>query len=333
MSKKINDIDYLFVTSFLRARETKLLNRERAERMLDAKTFEDMAKILEECGYGDMSGMTAVTLEKRLSEHRAEVMHELALVSPDDALVNVFRAKYDYHNAKVLIKAEASGNNGETLFSEAGRITPQRLTEAFTQNDFRMLPAALSSAITQAKETLARTGDPQLADFILDKAYFQEFMALAADTGSQFLMDYGKLLIDSANLRSAVRSARMNKDGAFMKQVLCEGGNISPARLISAVMAKSPLSALYTGSPLYEAATEAEAAIAGGRLTDFEKTCDNALVSFVSSAKLSGFGERILVAYIHALENEISAVRIIITGRISKLPPDVIRERLRDFYV
>lgn len=333
MSKKINDIDYLFITSFLRAREAKLLNRERAERMLDAKTFDEAAKVLEECGYGDMSGITASGLETKLSGHRAEIMHELSFLAPDSDLVNAFRAKYDYHNAKVLIKAEASGNNGEKLMSDAGRITPQRITESFIQNEFRMLPSILSSAITEAKDTLARTGDPQLADFVLDKAYYKEFMIMAKESGSDYLVEYGKLLIDSANLRSAVRSARMNKDAAFMKLVLCEDGNVSPNRLISAVMAKTPLSTLYNGSSLYTAASEAENAMAGGRLTEFEKICDNALMAYVSSAKLSGFGERILVAYMHALENEISAVRIIMTGRLADLAPDVIRERLRDFYV
>ena len=41
------------------ARAPKLLTNEKAERMLDAPTFEDAAKLLTDCGYPDMSQMNA----------------------------------------------------------------------------------------------------------------------------------------------------------------------------------------------------------------------------------------------------------------------------------
>ena len=50
---------YLCVSAMLRAREPKLLNDEKAARMLDAASFEDAAKILTDCGYPDMSRSTA----------------------------------------------------------------------------------------------------------------------------------------------------------------------------------------------------------------------------------------------------------------------------------
>ena len=41
---------YLCISAMLRAREPKLLSREKAERMLDAATYEDAAKLLTGCG-------------------------------------------------------------------------------------------------------------------------------------------------------------------------------------------------------------------------------------------------------------------------------------------
>ena len=35
-----------------------------------------------------------------------------------------------------------------------------------------MLPETLANAMEEATATLARTANPQLADFVLDKAYF-----------------------------------------------------------------------------------------------------------------------------------------------------------------
>ena len=68
---------YLCISAMLRAREPKLLSREKAERMLDAATFEDAAKLLTDCGYEDLSQMDASQIEESLEKHRAQIFDEL----------------------------------------------------------------------------------------------------------------------------------------------------------------------------------------------------------------------------------------------------------------
>ena len=53
---------------------------------------------------------------------------------------------------------------------------------------------------------------------------------------------------------------------------------------------------------------------------------------YLGEAKLVGYGEEPAVAYLAAVENEITAVRMILTGRLAGIAPNVIRERLRDLY-
>ena len=115
---------YLYISAMLRARETRMLSRDKAERMLDAASFEDAAKILADCGYEDMSSMNAKQVESALSAHRDKVFGELASCVPDKAIVDIFRVKYDYHNAKVLIKAEAVGSDETGSF--AGGLVMRR---------------------------------------------------------------------------------------------------------------------------------------------------------------------------------------------------------------
>lgn len=333
MSKKIKDTDYLYITAYIRARESSLLSGERIDRMLEAKTTEDAAKVLEECGYDDMANISQAKLEKKLSDHRDGIMRDLTFIAPSEDIVDVFRVKYDYHNAKVLIKAEASASDGSALLSAAGRISPEVLSDAYVRDDLKMLPTVLGDAMREAKDTLARTDDPRLADFVLDRAYYKEFSKLAVESGSEFFVGYGRLAVDSANLRTTVRAARLNKDSAFLRNVLSEGGNVGRERLMTAFSSSLPLASIYAGTPLYEAAQTGDEAIAGDRLTRFEKLCDDALTQYLSSAKFSGFSERVLIAYICAIETEISTVRIIMTGRLAGLSSEVIRERLRDPYV
>ena len=67
-------------------------------------------------------------------------------------------------------------------------------------------------------------------------------------------------------------------------------------------------------------------------LTAFELLCDNALMDYIRAAKLRSFGAAHVTAYLAAMENETTAARMILTGRLAGLQPAVIRERLRETY-
>ena len=100
---KQKETDYLFIATRLRSLENRLLTRERMERMLEARTNEDAAKVLSECGYQGLEPLTAQALEHSLAAARQETFSELAAMAPNPQIVDVFRMKYDYHNAKACL--------------------------------------------------------------------------------------------------------------------------------------------------------------------------------------------------------------------------------------
>lgn len=315
----------------LRAREPRLLSGERAGRMLDAASYEEAAKLLTDCGYPDMSRSTTAEVEEILAGRRRELFDELGRLSPDRELVDVFKLKYDYHNAKAVIKAEAVGSDPGRLLSDAGRLPGEQLLELYNEERFTLLPPALGKAMAEAKAVLARTANPQLSDFVLDRAYFGELRALAEKLGSDFLRGYAEILTDSANLKSAVRTLRMGKNQDFLAEVLVEGGSVSVQR-ITAAGDRESLAALYAHTPLEKAARLGAEALSGGGMTAFERACDNAVNSYLGAAKLVSYGPEAVIAYLAAAEGEIQAVRMILTGRLAGVKPQVIRERLRDLY-
>ena len=323
--------EYLYISAMLRARENKMLTRDKAERMLDAGSFEEAAKLLSDCGYEDMSQMSAKDVEDVLSRRRASVFTELAALAPNKMIVDLFRVKYDYHNAKAVIKAEAMNTDPLPLMSGAGRIKPEELLAAYTEEHFGEIPGLLGDAMAEAKSVLARSANPQLADFVLDKAYFDELTGITEELGSSYLKGYVAIMADSTNLRSAVRTLRMGKDVDFLRTALVAGGNVSVERIISAASGDS-LAALFAGTELAEAASLGSAAAEGGTLTAFELACDNAVMAYVANAKLAAYGEEPVIAYMAAVESEITTVRMILTGRLAGIEPQTIRERLRDMY-
>ena len=73
--------------------------------------------------------------------------------------------------------------------------------------------------------------------------------------------------------------------------------------------------------------------VQGGALTEFEKLCDDAVGDYLAGAQFIPFGEAPLVGYLAARETEYTNLRILLMGRTTGLPADVIRARLRESYV
>ena len=332
MAKKVKDTDYLFISTYLHSRERDLLTAARMERMIEAPSAEEAAKVLAEIGYGEFNPSSERELSAVLAAEQEKLFEDLYRFVPDKAVVDVFKVKYDYHNLKTLLKARAMGIDGGRLLLDAGRVSAQEMNRAVTEGDYGALPELLRTAAEEAGEVLASTGDPQLSDFVLDRAYYAEMLSAARATGSGFLVEYVQGTIDAANLRSAVRTLRMKKGADLLKKVLVEGGAIRPESVQAAALAGS-LEELYRPTPLRAAAELGTAAAQGGSLTAFEKACDDAVTAVAARAKSVPFGVEAVISYLAAKEIEFTAVRVIMSSRLAGIEGDTIRERLREAYV
>ncbi len=326
------DVDYLFISARVRALEMRLLNREQMEQMIEAHTNEDAMRILQDHGYPEEDEVNVNTVNDMLAAVREDTLKDFQMFAPDPRFIDVFKCKYDYHNAKVLLKSEIMETSPDRLLIPSGRVAPEVLEEAVRTQEVRILPHILGLSLSEARETLATTKDPQKGDFVLDKAYFADALELALSTGSTFLTGYVRTLIDAANIKTIVRMQRMGKGLDAMESVLFEGGNADKGRIYSMMSSGAELEEIFSVSTMKLAAESGSAAARGAGLTDFEKQVDNAVNAYITNAKYQGFGDAPMVGYLAAREAEFTAVRIIMTGRLAGLPAEVIRERLRDAY-
>ncbi len=332
--KKTKDTDYLFISAYLRSRERNLLTEARMERMIDAGSASEAVKVLQEIGYGEFSPESDRELGAALSQEREALFQDLYRYVPDRSVVDVFRVKYDYHNLKAMLKAQATKNDGKRLLIDAGRVPAETMAKAVEEGAWDVLPDALRAAAKEAYEVLSATGDPQRADFILDRAYFEEMLAAAQATGSELLVDYVRASIDSANLRSAVRTMRMKRGSGELlrKVVFFEGGSVPAVDVLSSALGGN-VEGLFRSSHMRHAAQLGAEAAQGGDLTKFEKACDDAVTAVAAQAKGVPFGVEAVIGYLVAKEIEFTAVRVILSGHMAGIGADTIRERLREAYV
>ena len=333
--KTKKDLEYLTLSARVHAMETRLLTPERMERMIEARELEEAARVLSECGYGEMSEMSTHALEQMLTQAQGDLFRDIGGSFKDTTIIDVFRSKYDYHNAKVLVKGEALDTPPEQvdlMLLKSGRYQPAQLLQSFQRDDLRGCSEIFRRGINRAREVLGSTGDPQLADFILDKTHFEELTRLAKDSGSRFLEDFVAVRIDAANLRSAVRASRLNKGQEFLRQVIMPGGTVSDRMIIAA--RGDELGSVFRTGPLAEAAAlGAELSAPGsGALTEFERMCDDAVMAYLETGRRIAFGEEPIIGFLYAREAELTAVRTIMSGKMSGIDGDTIRQRLRRTY-
>lgn len=331
---RIKDEDYAYATALIRAKEIKLMNQSRIERLLDTADPSDAIKLLLESGYGsdhlDYSKDGLGNVEMILSTEYIKAYNMLAEAIPEPKVLELFLYQYDYLNAKLILKAEFVGVNVKNSLSLLGTIKPDKLYKFVTERNFSELPEILGKAITDSLDSFHQTGDPQDIDFILDKAGYESMMEAAKKTEDPYLVDFVKKIIDVANIRIFIRAKLITKPG-IIDRALVPGGSIPNNTFVDPANKSINQFFELLESAGYAKISEklAKAVTETNGISEAEKILDDSIIAHLRESKYITMGIQPVIAYLFFKETEIKNARLIITGKINKIPQETIKERLR----
>jgi V/A-type H+-transporting ATPase subunit C len=334
---KIKESDYLHSASRVKSIEKHMLTRERAEKMIDAKTMEDAIRVLDDCYYGYLNEITDFeNYDNLLIEEHKKTYDFIKSIAPDPEHFNIFLYPYDYHNLKVLMKNEYLNKDETDILVDTVTIDLNVLRHSLKERKFSELTENMGKALNEIIEDFPKTKDPQLIDIVLDRYCFDEMLKAAEKTGNKFITDYVKMQIDSINIKTYVRLKKMNKSWDFFSKVFLHGGTIHEHIFIrnydEPFEKFGELLLAYGFKDVFLEGTEALTET--GKYTKLEKLLDNKLMQHVKSAKyVPPYGIETLAGYLIAKDNEIKIARIILAGKTAGISPELIRERVRETYV
>ena len=332
---KIKDTDYLFSTARVRSVEKNMLTRERAEKMIDAKTTEDALRVLDDCNYGNNDVINVDDYEILLTEEHKKTYDFITSIAPELDYFKMFLYPYDYHNLKVIMKSEYLGIDASNTLINTGSIDVKILKYSVKERDFLALTENMGNALKEIIEDFPKTNDPQIIDIILDKYCYEEMLKSAENTNNQFIIDYVRMQIDAINIKSYVRLKKMNKSWDFFTKIFLDGGKIYEQIFIKNFddpfdkFAENLLA--FDFKEVFIEGTEA--LMETKMFTVLEKLLDNKIIEHVKYAKYVPFGIEPLVGYLIGKDNEIKIARIILAGKTAGISPELIKERLRETYV
>jgi V/A-type H+-transporting ATPase subunit C len=329
---------YEYGVARVRVLETRLLTRERIERMVDAESFEDALKVLSETSYAPLVAELSSPYEydELLSKEMKRVRDFIDEISPDPAITDLFFLKYDFHNLKVLLKHRyLSGQDDELPLAQMGTIPVEGLRKAVEDPDSGILPPFMADVVKDIDEICVLKVDPQRIDTMLDRAMYDHIFEVCRRKRNSFALRYFQMQVDLLNLRSLLRAKRLGQGFDFLKEMLIPHGSLTVSFYSRAI--EQPYEQLIKeveSTPYGKVVAEGvQDFLRTGTLTAFERLMDDYLLSYVKSVRYNPFGIEAIVGYLLAKENEIKLIRIIMVGKINDLPAEKIRERLRDVYV
>lgn len=328
-----------FTQSVVRTRvlEKRLLQRTIIERMIDAENIAVVFRILGETEYSNQLGKVdrPEDYDKVLSAELDRVYKLMKEVSPDKRVIDLLLLKYDYHNLKVMVKEHILDKDFSHMYVNRGTVDYQEIKSDLLAENIKDIQEEFSNALEEVLSDYEKTKDPQRIDLILDKYYFEHLYDLAKETEIDLFIEYVEDLIDFTNIRTLIRLKKQNKSNKFLEEVLLPNGNIDLETIVLSLTDNidniinkfknhSISPSLKQGLLDYDET---------GSLSHYEKYMDNHLMELNRSSFSVHFGPEPLFSYIVAKETEISILRIIMVSKINNIPPDSIRERLRDLYV
>lgn len=335
MSRRASRYAYGYAVGRVRALETRLIDRARLQRMVDAPDAAEAVRVLGETDYAmavaEMKDPGA--FEQVLARELDLVYGLLTELAPEDFIKLLFGYRYDFHNLKVLVKSEAMGEDHSDLLVDRGTVSPELLTALFSGGE--RLPDHLAGPLEAARAAFRASGDPQLIDTVLDGALYELLSREARRRGYKVIRRYVEASIDLANIRTFLRVRRLGKEAAFLEMALLGGGLIDRRRFLD--LYSQPLvvfASALADTPYGQIVAEGvKAAETGAQFTGLEKLADDFLLAIAKEARYIPLGPEPLFAYVLAKESEIRNIRIILAGKVNGVPAEIIRERLRDVYV
>lgn len=321
----------------IRVYETKLLDKSKLDRMIDAGSSEEALKVLQETEYGSLvaSIKRADEYEIILSEELNRSFNLMYEISPVKALVDLMSIKYDYQNIKVILKGIFLKEDLSHLIISVGSLDSSKLKELIENKDLSDLSPIIRDGINEALSTFETKKDPQIIDIILDKYMFKSLIHIKNEMKDTFIDKYVAILIDSTNLKTLLRVKKQNKDREFLESVIIEGGFIDKDKILNMLNdeAENIYGKISTSSYSEFIKSGLEHYSKTGLVSLLEKLFDNYIMQMMKDAKIIPFGVEPLLAYIYAKETEIKIIRIIMVGKINNISGELVRERLRDIYV
>lgn len=328
--------DFGALNTTLRAKETRLLNREIMHRLVEAKDYDEALNILEQTAYRDGIEKARETRDYQslVTQQLKDSYYWMMRECPDKRLALALTLKYVYHNLKVLFKETMEGTKHSELLIDITPIPIYELRQAIEKGGHINFPNEFNQMIQQLKTFFTSSKQYHQLDIYIDRAYLHHLKSLTEQFVDSDTVNYFEQLIDKNLLLIFFRAIRFNYTSRELAGILTDDGQISVKDYIELAEQGEAKAIQYfsTHSDYAHLFDDAIDEMGQLNLAILEKNIDNSLMRYLSQAKYQTFGSLPLVYYIERKEMECHHLRLVLAGHLNNIDSIIIKKRMRQPY-
>ncbi len=317
--------DAIFAGVLAISYQSKLIGKDRYNRMLDSSSGISAFKIAQEANFG----LGASNLKAASAKETNALVDFIKNQCPFVQIKEYFLSQYDFLNAEALVKSKYLKLDWSNLVSNYGLIDVNSLAQNIKDDDYEQLYPSLKMALENADKMFVEgTAEGFLINNLFIKAYYQYLikavkMPLLKVTLSE--------KIDLINLIAAFRA---KGDDALKKEMFISGGKLSLQRINEIVnMGYETVKNEFMFSEKRDFYEKIFFDAKEGRpLISSENELDSFLLKRLKEDRFDLDNEKEFLLYCLYKQNEIKNVNIIVVGLNSGLNKAQISERLRECY-
>ena len=324
-----DDTRYAYAVAKIRVLETRLLKLRELEELVEVRD------LLELAGEGRSRIKGIGEIEGALDEELKDDLIFIKGLSEHPELIDIFFLRYDFLNLTAVLKARILGKEitKDFLFG-TGLLSPRVFAGMIDEEDYSPFPEDCREAIEKLPEPLAKIDDPFRAGCLCDKLFYDVACHRADLSGNLFLRNLVRAWIDINNIKFYLRLKKLGREKAELETVFLDHGEIEKRVFLSNydLALREFIESLRFGK-FGNLLIFHHESLEKGEFGDFERASDDWIMEFIKGAKGVVFGPEPLIGYLLAKKTQLKNLRIILIGRLSNLPFDLIRAGLRQTYV
>lgn len=221
----------LFANGRISVLSTRLFGQDKFSRLAECSSTDECIRLLIESGIGggvSESGDCDALL-------RAEMNSLLQLLKDlcfDNNLLAYLRCRYDYVNAKVLMKSKYMRTDGVPYCFQNVACNPDDMQQAFVNDDYSNCSMAMAHACRSVDEAFASGNrSPQVIDRLLDSAYYYDMQMCAYRSSGSLLKELYAWDVDTTNLMLIVRARNAGLTAEDYDELIIRRGSIRAVTL------------------------------------------------------------------------------------------------------
>lgn len=353
---------YGYASGRIRAMESQLFDTARYSRLFEARSAEDVTRLLLESGYPQ-----ADQPEDSLSRENIRIYELILQLMDDSRFTKALLLPHDLHNLKVILKtlspwwpqpdevaeevpdkASAEGDglprpdeafeknkasdyaSIRHLFLEPASIPPQELYQSMVQRQPQRVPEWAYAAAVAAVGTYLQSYDISDIDRILEQHAYRRIWQQALSTGHEFFIEYHRSKLDLIHISMLLRLRHRRESEKSFADMMLPTGRLDQATLLEWFSAQpEALAEAIRRSPYPSLAPFAESYGQAGSAAKLGLAIDNLHIGILQSVRYTLSGPQIPLAYLWAREFEIKNVRIALACIRNGLKMDQARDLAR----